>query len=231
MDYSKNYQNTLSLAQSIREGAAQGKKVKAGGGLASRVTSEPLPGDPDFQMVVANYMKSIQDMFEMPAASNEEAQAIANKEESLIAASSPSARTEGHSGGSILDQLISSESSGNPNASRVNNDGKRFVGLVQMGEARLQDYNTANNTNISLDDFKGNPTLERSVIDWHMNDLTNLAQDLSAKTGMDVNGLVAVGHLGGRGGMANFANTGGKYNPQDQNKTSLMDYYTRFKSK
>jgi hypothetical protein len=64
-----------------------------------------------------------------------------------------------------------------------------------------------------------------------MRDLTNLAEDLSAKTGMDVDGLVAVGHLGGRTGMANFATTGGKYNKRDELGTHLMDYYTRFKSK
>jgi hypothetical protein len=48
---------------------------------------------------------------------------------------------------------------------------------------------------------------------------------------MDVDGLVAVGHLGGRTGMANFATSGGKYNKRDELGTHLMDYYTRFKSK
>jgi len=240
MDYRRNYSNVLSLAERIREGATQGKTTKAGTGLAARITPEPLPGDPDFQMVTANYMKDIQDMFantkpflEEPASQDEMQKYLDTLEtnRSTENLNAPSARTEGHRDNSLLSQLIYSESGNDPNASRVNADGKRFVGLVQMGEARLQDYNKANKANVKLDDFKGNPTLERAVISWHMRDLTNLAEDLSAKTGMDVDGLVAVGHLGGRTGMANFATSGGKYNKRDELGTHLMDYYTRFKSK
>lgn len=236
MDYRRNYYNTLSLADRIREGAMQGKTTKAAGGLAARVTPEPLPGEPDFQMVTANYIRDIQSMFPeaMPKANISEVQTYLDTldaNQTTEALNAPSASTEGHTDNSLLSQLIYSESGNNPNATRVNKDGRRFSGLVQMGEARLEDYNKANKATVRLDDFKSNPDLEREVITWHMKDLTNLAEDLSAKTGMDVNGLVAVGHLGGRTGMANFATSGGKYNKEDELGTSLMDYYTRFKSK
>jgi hypothetical protein len=236
MDYRRNYNNVLSLADRIREGASQGKTTKAGGGLAARITPEPLPGEPDFQMVAANYIKDLQGMFPeaTPRASLSEVQSYLDtldSNQTIEALNAPSASTEGHTDNSLLSQLIYSESGGNPNATRVNKDGRRFSGLVQMGEARLEDYNKASGTTLKLDDFKGNPDLEREVISWHMRDLTKLAEEMSAKTGMDVNGLVAVGHLGGRTGMTKFAASGGKHNPQDELETSLMDYYTRFKSK
>lgn len=236
MDYRRNYYNTLSLADRIREGATQGKAVKAAGGLATRLTPEPLPGEPDFQMTTANYIRDIQGMFPeaTPKASLSEVQTYLDTldaNQTTEALNAPSASTEGHTDNSLLSQLIYSESSGNPNATRVNKDGRRFSGLVQMGEARLEDYNKANKATVRLDDFKGNPDLERDVISWHIRDLTKLAEEMSAKTGMDVNGLVAVGHLGGRTGMANFATSGGKYNKEDELGTSLMEYYTRFKSK
>jgi hypothetical protein len=72
--------------------------------------------------------------------------------------------------------------------------------------------------------------IQKDVIDWHIKDLSKLANKLSKETGLDAQGLVAVGHLGGRTGMANFAATGGEYNKSDELGTSLMDYYERFKN-
>jgi len=236
MDYSKGYANAMSVAQRIREGTAQGKATNVRSGLASRPEQKLSTEPPNFRDIQSKYILDIQDMFPetLPKSGVGEVQTylgILEASDTVENLSAPSASTEGHTDNSLLSQLIYSESGGNPNATRVNKDGRRFSGLVQMGEARLEDYNKASGTNFKLDDFKGNPDLERDVITWHIRDLTALAEDLSAKTGMDVNGLVAVGHLGGRTGMANFATSGGKYNKKDELGTSLMSYYTRFKSK
>lgn len=237
MDYRKGYMSAASLADRIRENAAQGKSTTARTGLASKPDKSIGYQVPDLESIRAKYMVDIQDMFAFSGnkvAGQGQVQTYLDTLKpnySLENLSAPSASSEGHTDNSLLSQLIYSESGGNPNATRVNKDGRRFSGLVQMGEARLEDYNKANKATIKLDDFKGNPDLERSVISWHIRDLTALAEEMSAKTGMDVNGLVAVGHLGGRTGMAKFAMSGGKHNPQDELETSLMDYYTRFKSK
>jgi hypothetical protein len=237
MDYRKGYMSAASLADRIRENAAQGKSTTARTGLASKPDNSIGYQLPDLESIRAKYMVDIQDMFAFSGdkvAGQGQVQTYLDTlkpDYSVENLSAPSASSEGHTDNSLLSQLIYSESGGDPNATRINKDGRRFSGLVQMGEARLEDYNKANNATLKLDDFKGNPDIERSVISWHIRDLTTLAEELSAKTGMDVNGLVAVGHLGGRTGMANFATTGGKYNKRDELGTSLMDYYTRFKSK
>lgn len=234
MEYYKNYQGTLSIAQSIREAATQGKVIKSGG-LASRVARKPLLDDTDFRNVTANYMLEIQKMFSSTKErlATEDIQSYLGEAEQKTRVenlSSPSASTEGRGNGSnFLDRLIQSESSGNRNAFRTNKDGKSFAGLVQLGQARVDDYNKTHNTDIKLADFESNPDIEKSVIDWHMQDLTSLAEQLSTETGMDVNGLVAVGHLGGRTGMKKFARGG--YDPADELGTNLSDYYGKFKNK
>ena len=48
--------------------------------------------------------------------------------------------------------------------------------------------------------------------------------------GYDRDGLRAVAHLGGKGGMKNFVRSKGQYNPKDQLGTSLQDYYDKFVS-
>ena len=42
------------------------------------------------------------------------------------------------------------------------------------------------------------------------------------------NGLRAVAHLGGKGGMAKYVKSKGSYNPSDELGTSLEDYYHKF---
>ena len=46
--------------------------------------------------------------------------------------------------------------------------------------------------------------------------------------GYDRDGLRAVAHLGGKGGMKKFVQSAGKYNPSDELGTSLQDYYDKF---
>jgi len=39
---------------------------------------------------------------------------------------------------------------------------------------------------------------------------------------------MAIGHLGGVGGMQKYVRTKGQYNPSDALGTSLSDYYSKF---
>ncbi|OLF38014.1 hypothetical protein BTW00_02320 [Psychrobacter sp. C 20.9] len=139
---------------------------------------------------------------------------------------------------SIINSLTGTESSGNSAAFRTNTDGRNFGGLIQMGDARLQDYATATGTApITATQFKNLPAAQqRAVNEWHISDLTKAAQATGA-VGKVINGvpvtlsgLVAVGHLGGKGGMNKFVQTNGRYNPKDQLGTSLTDYLTKHSS-
>lgn len=110
-----------------------------------------------------------------------------------------------------------------------------YVGRGQFGEARLTDAKRAGvlPPDVTLDQFKADPGLQKAVESWHVQDVNNYIQDrgLGAFVGKEINGvpvtpqgLLAVAHLGGKGGMEKFVKSGGRYNPKDANGTSLMDY-------
>lgn len=65
MDYAKNYMNTVSLADRIREGATEGKTVKAAGGLGARESQKIAQSSQDvnFGTLRASYLNDIRDMF------------------------------------------------------------------------------------------------------------------------------------------------------------------------
>jgi hypothetical protein len=236
MDYSRSYMNATSMAQRIRENTSQGKKSVARG-LASRDDAQTTQDYEYAKNLSAKYISNIQTMFDyQPSMSAEELAKGTNEylaaedaKTSVENLAAPSASTEGHVDNSFLGKLIRSESSGNPNAVYKDKKGRTFAGLVQIGEARLEDYNRATNSTLEQADLLTNDRIQREVIGWHIKDLTILAEQLAAKTGMNVTGLVAAGHLGGRTGMTNFANSGGKYNKEDELGTSMMEYYERFK--
>lgn len=134
----------------------------------------------------------------------------------------------------ILGSLTGTESGGNAQANRTNLDGREFSGLIQMGDARLSEYNAATGSNLTAATFKNmTADQQKNVNRWHVNDIIN---HLEAKghdklVGTKINGvtvtrsgLVAVAHLGGKGGMDKFVRTKGQYNPKDQLGTSLTDY-------
>jgi hypothetical protein len=236
MDYAQNYLNTSSLADRIRQGAASGQVAKAGGGLAAREKRrEVATEEPDFAEIRAEYFNSVRDMFS--SMEDSETPAMDAYKEEKLNYGLPKATVSGGSGelsmggSDFLSSLIKSESSGNAQAFRTNKDGETYAGLVQIGKARIADYNKATGSDVTQADLLQNSGVQAEVINWHVADLRKLATKLSETSGMDVNGLIAVGHLGGRGGMTQFANTAGKYNKQDELGTSLSDYYSRFKSK
>lgn len=139
---------------------------------------------------------------------------------------------------SIIQSLTGTESSGNSAAFRTNTNGKSYGGLIQMGDDRLKDYAKVTKSKpISASQFKNLPaSQQRAVNEWHINDLMQAAQATGA-VGKVINGvpvtlggLVAVAHLGGKGGMQKFIQTNGRYNPSDQLGTSLTDYLAKHSS-
>ena len=107
-----------------------------------------------------------------------------------------------------------------------------------MGDDRLKDYATATGSRpISASQFRNLPAAQqRAVNEWHINDLISAAQATGAVgkvingTPVTLGGLVAVAHLGGKGGMNKFVQTDGRYNPKDQLGTSLTDYLVKHRS-
>ena len=130
---------------------------------------------------------------------------------------------------SFLGQLIASESSGKADAEITIKDGRRFVGKLQFGKARLQDYQNATGTTFTQDEFIKDTALQDKVAEWHTVDLDKAIDALgddAADYGRD--GLRAVAHLGGKSGMKKFVQSKGDYNPADELGTSLQSYYDKF---
>ena len=130
---------------------------------------------------------------------------------------------------SFIDQLGQSESSNRTDAEITLDDGRRYTGRLQFGEARLKDYQNATGTNFSQDEFKDNIDLQERVEEWHIKDLAKAVDDLgdSAK-GYSKEGLLAIGHLGGKSSIKKYVESKGQYDPEDQLGTSLSDYYNKF---
>jgi len=142
----------------------------------------------------------------------------------------------------FLGRLIGSESSGRPAASATIDDGRTFSGLGGVGEARLTDMKTAGVVpqDMTLAEFSTaeNADLQRDALRWSIADI-DLAIDATGalSRGYSRDGLRAVAHLGGKGGMRRFINSGGRYNVDDGYTlpdgtevagTSLQDYYDKF---
>jgi hypothetical protein len=129
----------------------------------------------------------------------------------------------------FLERLTHSESSGDSTAEITIADGRRYVGSLQFGDARLQDYKKATGSSFTQDEFKANSTLQAKVAAWLIADIDKTIDGLGINTdGYDRDGLRAVAHLGGKGGMKKFVRSNGEYNPSDELGTSLQDYYDKF---
>jgi hypothetical protein len=127
--------------------------------------------------------------------------------------------------------LVQAESGGNTQA----DNSLGYVGRGQFGEDRLTDAKRAGviPPDLTLEQFKNDPGVQKAVEAWHVSDVNTFIKDrgLGAFVGKEINGvpvteqgLLAVAHLGGKGGMEKFLKSGGRYNPSDANGTSLMDY-------
>jgi len=130
---------------------------------------------------------------------------------------------------SFLDLLEQSESSARSDADITIGDGRRFVGSLQFGKARLSDYQKATGTRFTQDEFITDEALQAAVAAWHIAEIDDAIDALGdAAVGYDRDGLRAVAHLGGVGGMKQFVRTKGEYNPADELGTSLKSYYDKF---
>jgi hypothetical protein len=233
MDYEANYYSVFNKASELQYSFQNSQPVKKPKGLAGRteVSGEAIFDEiEDFR---TRYVSEIQNYFssiaEEQAKAQEEPKIDVIPQSPLSFGSAVAGVGGSTSGRTLREALLFSESSGDPLAARTNKDGRSYVGLAQIGEARIKDYNKATGSSIEQADLLQSVDIQNQVIDWHLADLTSRAQKLSEETGMDVSGLVAVGHLGGGVGMNKFARTKGKYNPSDELGTSLQDYYTKFK--
>lgn len=130
--------------------------------------------------------------------------------------------------GSFRDRLKSSESGGDSGVQITLEDGRTMTGAYQFGDARLKDYMKSNKAQFSTEEFRKNPELQERVFQWHMADIDRTIDNLDTK-GMSRDGLRAVAHLGGKGGMIKYVKSGGTYNPADKFGTSLSKYYNKFK--
>lgn len=134
--------------------------------------------------------------------------------------------------------LIRSESGGNFGASNdvMGAGGKAgHFGRAQFGQARLQEAAAAGAIpqGITPQAFMANPELQKAAERWHFSDIDNfIAQNgLTQAVGKTINGvpvtadgMKAVAHLGGKGGLMKFIQSNGQYNPADDNGTTLLSY-------
>ena len=129
----------------------------------------------------------------------------------------------------LRNKLEASESSRRSDAEITLDDGRKYVGLMQMGKARLEDYKKATNTSLTQEQFKNDPQLQDKVGDWHLADIDKNIDAMGEDSkGYNRDGLRAVAHLGGIGGMKKYVQSKGQYNPADQLGTSLSNYYDKF---
>lgn len=124
--------------------------------------------------------------------------------------------------------LRASESGGRSDV--VNSEG--YTGLYQWGPARLADYNRATGQNLTMEQFRGNASVQEAAQDWHEQDIMTQLAPYRGKVVngqvMDDGALIGMAHLGGVGGAKRYVETGGAANPADSNGTSLADYARKF---
>jgi hypothetical protein len=137
--------------------------------------------------------------------------------------------------------LIANESGGRWNAqnSVVGAGGKvGHFGRLQFGQARIEEAAAAGAIPVGTTpaQFMANPDLQRAAERWHWSDIDNhirangfdkmLGQTIAGAP-VTMDGMRAVAHLGGKGGLSRFIKTGGRYDPDDANGTHLSDYFRR----
>lgn len=156
--------------------------------------------------------------------------------------------------GAFQTSLKTTESTNNPGA----HNGLGYVGLYQFGADRLRDlglykggakgndwsgqFNIPGFPNVkTLEDFKANKDAQEAAAGIHFNEIDKFiaSNGLEKYIGQRIAGTViskesmyAVAHLGGNGGLKQFLETNGAYNPGDgpdkKGGTRLSDYARRF---
>jgi hypothetical protein len=151
--------------------------------------------------------------------------------------------SSGVTNGDSMSRLIASESGGRWDAQNnaVGAGGKLgHFGRLQFGQARLQDAERAGvlPPGTTPQAFMASPELQKAAEAWHFADIDRNIQSagLDRMVGQQIGGapvtmegMRAVAHLGGIGGLRKFMETGGRYNPADANGTRLSDYLARMR--
>lgn len=140
---------------------------------------------------------------------------------------------------------LAGSEAGSPTA--VNSAG--YAGQYQFGTGRLTDlgfYQPASGENPNankwqgtfsipgfpqvktLADFRNNVSAQSAVQNASVANIDGAIAQTPGAQNFDRDGLRAVAHLGGIGGMQKFVASGGRFNPADSNGTSLTNYYQRF---
>lgn len=138
----------------------------------------------------------------------------------------------------FADKLMQKESSGRSGVQiEATSEGRpqNMTGLFQFSDDRLTDYMNDTGASFTLEEFRLNPDLQKDVFAWHIADIDRaIERGGFLEQGYDLDGLRAVAHLGGIGGMRQFVRSGGRYNPSDaepgsnRRGTRLSDYYNLF---
>jgi hypothetical protein len=135
---------------------------------------------------------------------------------------------------------------GGATADKVNDGG--YAGQFQFGAGRLADlglytpapgedlkanqwkgkFNIAPYNVSTLQDFLNNPAAQHAAFVAHVADIDKTIDATPGADKFDRNGLRAVAHLAGTGGMQAFIASGGNLNRHDSNGTTLKAYYQRF---
>ena len=144
-------------------------------------------------------------------------------------------------GGAFPKSLIQSESGGNWGAlnNEVGAGGVRgHGGRLQFGQARLEDAARSGviPRGMTPQEFaRQPPEIQRAVENWHFSDIDReiKRRGLSNYVGQTIggqrvtrDGMRAVAHLGGMGGLQRFIESGGRHNPADSFGTRLSDYFS-----
>lgn len=139
-------------------------------------------------------------------------------------------------GANVPRSLIGTESGGNWQAQNdvQGSGGKGHFGILQFGHGRLEDgFRAGAIPRMTPEQFKNDEAAQVAMSNWHFNDIDNrirkngydrfIGQDVGGAP-MTWDGMRAMAHLGGFGGMSRYLRTSGSYNPADAFGTSLRDY-------
>jgi hypothetical protein len=235
----KTFFDAQASVQKRAASAAVGEDLKAGNyeGAAQRLASL---GDFNGALKARELSESIKSRGLSEAATRGLADALGGSP--LGAPAAPVAPSQAGDDPRIKASLVSNESGGRwdaQNAASGAGGMKGHFGRLQFGQARLQEAAAAGAIPIGTTPqaFMQSPELQRAAEQWHFNDIDTAIQQNGfdrlvgkaaiAGVPVTVEGLRAVAHLGGKDGMRKFVETGGRYNPADENGTRLSDYFAR----
>lgn len=140
-------------------------------------------------------------------------------------------------GSDFRNLMAQSESSGDYGILTDAGSGRTVAGAYQFGDPRLQDFMNDTGKKFTREEFLADPSLQEEVMSWHEQDIVDYAinnaldQYIGQEIGgvpVDMSAMVGMAHLGGRKGMRNFLESGGKINKRDKFGTYISDYGKKF---